>query len=382
MTIKLDHDILYQMTRLTPNLRIPGPTPIPDEVIKSLSRQMINHRGGQYEQMQERITENLKYFFQTNNDIFLLTGSGMGGLEAAVVNFFSKNDKLIFFTCGEFGNRWAEIGKRFGGNVIQIKTQAGMGVNSTRAERVLKENNDAAGVFITHNETSTGVINDIKSVASGVDRHKNKPLFLVDSISAMGAVNLPVDKLGIDVAVSASQKAWMAPPGIAMISVSERAWKRYGRANMPKYYFDLGMYREFAKKNQTPATPAVSTLFGLDRSLEMMKKKRPKSVFQRHSDLKDYFRKKINKTGLELFVNESHASPTLTSIKLPEKTDSHILLQILRDKYNTVIAGGMGETKGKIIRIAHMGYVNRRDLDQVTEALISAFKDMQTAGNS
>src|SRR3989338_10472468 len=143
MTIKLDHDILYQMTRLTPNLRIPGPTPIPDEVIKSLSRQMINHRGGQYEQMQERITENLKYFFQTNNDIFLLTGSGMGGLEAAVVNFFSKNDKLIFFTCGEFGNRWAEIGKRFGGNVIQIKTQAGMGVNSTRAERVLKENNDA-----------------------------------------------------------------------------------------------------------------------------------------------------------------------------------------------------------------------------------------------
>ncbi|OGG05637.1 hypothetical protein A3B48_00795 [Candidatus Gottesmanbacteria bacterium RIFCSPLOWO2_01_FULL_40_10] len=358
------------------NLRIPGPTPIPSEVIKSSARQMINHRGKTYEEIQKRITGNLKYFFQTENDILLLTSSGMGGLEAAVVNFFSPGDKLVFFTCGEFGNRWAEIGKRYGADVVHVKFTPGKRVDKDTVYEILEKNDNVSGVFITHNETATGVINPIPQFSSIISNHKNKPLFLVDSISALGAVDLPADKLGIDVLVTASQKAWMAPPGIAMISVSRRAWNRQVNARMPKYYFDLSMYREFSIKNQTPATPAVGVLYGLDKSLEIMRKEGREEIFKKHTDLKDYIRGKIKSSKLQLFVTDDNASPTVTSIRIPIGIDFHQWIALLREKYKVVVVGGMGETKGKIIRIAHMGYVTKNDLDQTVTALIKSLEKL------
>lgn len=362
------------------NLRIPGPTPLPPSVLKALSSQMINHRGLIYEEIQQRIIKNLKYFFGTKNDIYLLTSSGMGGLEAAIVNFFSNqnsNGQIISLTCGEFGNRWVEIVRRYKLDNSQIDSEPGQAINLTRFKEVLNKEQDVEGVLVTLNETSTGVLNPVKEVASIVHKHKNDPLLLVDAISALGAVDLPMDELGIDVIVTASQKAWMAPPGIAMISVSEKAWERYEFSDLPKYYFDLKMYKEYNQKNQTPATPAVSTLFGLDESLKLMLGEGKAKIFKRHIELRNYLRTEIRKIGLELFVEDKYASPTVTSIKLPVGIDGHKWLTLLKEKYNIILAGGMGETKGKIIRIAHMGYVDKNDLDEVLSALSKTLNDLK-----
>ena len=358
------------------NLRVPGPTPLPPEILDAISQQMINHRGHRYEEIQATIIENLKYFFQTKNDIYLLTSSGMGGLEAAIVNFFSPTDKIVSFTCGEFGNRWAEVARRFGADVIHTKFPPGESVCIDQVKKILSENPDLKGVLFTHSETSTGVLNNIKDLAPLVKNHPNSPLLLIDSISALGAVDLPMDELGIDVLVTASQKAWMAPPGLAMIGVSPFAWEKHKVAKMPRYYFDLSMYKEFAQKNQTPATVAVSVIFGLDCALEMMKKEGREKIFKRHINLTQYFREGIKKLGLELFVNEDSASPTVTSIKIPIGIDGTEWLKLLREKYNVVLAGGMGETKGKIVRVAHMGWVSRKDLEKVLVALEKSLKDI------
>lgn len=186
-----------------------------------------------------------------------------------------------------------------------------------------------------------------------------------------------MDDLGIDVLVSASQKAWMAPPGMAFIAVSKNAWESHKRAKMPRYYWDISMYRTFAEKNQTPATPAVSTLFGLDASLNMMKIEGREKINKRHIQLTTYLRTEIRKLGLELFVSDRDASPTVTSIKLPAGIDSHEWLKILREKYNCVLAGGMGDTKGQIIRVAHMGFVSKSDIDDVVTALKNSLIDFK-----
>lgn len=358
------------------NLRVPGPTPLPPEVLDAISRQMINHRGKSYEEIQKRVIENLQYFYQTENDIFLLTSSGMGGLEAAIVNFFSPGETIVSFTIGEFGNRWAEIGRRFGANVVQVKFTSGTAVTKDEVSKALNSQVNVKGVLFTHNETATGVLNNISDFAPIIHSHADKPLLLIDSISALGSVDLPMDLLGIDVLVSASQKAWMAPPGLAMIAVSQKALEKHKESTMPRYYFDLTMYKEFALKNQTPATPAVSTLFGLDASLNLMKKEGRENIYTRHLRLKDYLRSGIRKIGLELFVNDNNSSPTVTSIIIPNGVDGHEWLKVLREKYHSVLAGGMGDTKGKIIRIAHMGFVKTRDLDEVLAALEKSLAEL------
>ncbi len=362
--------------KISPNLRIPGPTPLPPEVLEAVSKQMINHRGGAYEEIQARVIENLKYFFQTKQDIFLLTSSGMGGLEAAITNFFSPRDVILSFTCGEFGNRWADVARAFSAEVIQVKFPPGKAVDKDEVYKMLNQLPTVKGILLTLNETSTGVLNKIWELVPFIHQHENKPLLLVDAISGLGAIDLPMDELGIDVLVTASQKAWMAPPGIAMIGVSGKAWDYHFNAKMPRYYFNLSMYKEFAQKNQTPATCAVSTIFGLDKALQLMRKEGRENIFKRHLELMKYTREEIKKLGLELFVEDDDASPTVTSIKIPEGVDGHEWLKILREKYNIVLAGGMGETKGKIIRIAHMGWVKREDLKEVIEAIRMSLRDI------
>jgi aspartate aminotransferase-like enzyme len=330
---------------------------------------MINHRGKKYEEIQARVVKNLQYFFQTNNDIYLLTSSGMGGLEAAVVNFFSPGDRIVSFTCGEFGNRWAEVARQFGADVEQVKVPSGTGITKDLVYETLAREKNLAGVLMTLNETATGVFNPVPELAPIIKTHASKPLLLIDSISALGAVDLPMDDLSIDVLVTASQKAWMAPPGLAMIAVSDEAWNRHSTAKMPRYYFDITKYREFSEKNQTPATPAVTTLYGLDASLQMMVKEGKENVFARHLDLMNYTRNGLKKLGLKLFVDEQFASPTVTSFVPPDGMDPHDILTTLKTKYDIVLAGGMGDTKGKILRVAHMGYVSKKEIDEVLHAL-------------
>jgi aspartate aminotransferase-like enzyme len=366
-------DNKYYFPTMT-NLRIPGPTPLPPQVLSSLSQQMINHRSQSYEKIHQEVVKNLQYFFQTKNPIYLITASGTAGLETAVVNFFSPGDTVVFFTCGEFGNRWAEIGRRFGLKVTQIKSPDGAGVKKEIVKKTLSKMKDVSGVFITHNETSTGVLNNLFEITPIVKGHPSKPLLLVDSVSALGAVDLPMDKLGIDVLVTATQKAWMSPPGMAMIAVSPSAWKKHKQSAMPKYYFDLSLYEKFAQKNQTPATPSVPVLFSLQAALTLMKKQGKEKIFKNHLYFRDYFRKEIKKLGLKLLVADQEASPTVTSIYPPKGIDEKIWRQLLIEKYQVIIAGGMGKLKGKIIRIAHLGYVSKKDLVQVLSALRKSLK--------
>ena len=350
------------------NLRIPGPTPLPAQVLTSLSQQVISHRGKSFEKVYQDVVTNLQYFFQTKNPIYLLTASGTAGLETAIVNFFSPGDTVIFFTCGEFGNRWAEIGRRYGLNVNQVKFPEGTAVKKEVVQKTLEKTKNLAAVFITHNETGTGVLNNLFEIAPLVKSHSSKPLLLVDSVSALGGVDLPMDKLGIDVLITASQKAWMSSPGMAMIAVSPYAWEKHQKSTFPRYYFDLSLYEKFGQKNQTPATPAVSVLFSLQTALSLMKKEGRKKIFKKHLELRDYFRRQIKKIGLKLVVSDNEASPTVTSIWPPEGVDETSWRKLLREKYDLVIAGGMGELKGKIVRVAHMGYVSKSDLDQVIDS--------------
>ncbi len=358
------------------NLRIPGPTPLSAKVLSSLSQQVISHRGKDYEKIHQEIVSDLQYFFQTKNPIYLLTASGTAGLETAIVNFFSPGDSVIFFTCGEFCNRWAEIGKRYGLNVNQVKFPEGTAVKKEIVQQTLLKTKKLAGVFITHNETGTGVLNNLFAIAPIVKRHPDKPLLLVDSISALGGVNLPMDRLKIDVLITASQKAWMSSPGISMIAISHAAWERQKISKIPKYYLDLSLYEKFSQKNQTPATPAVSVLFSLHTALKLMKKQGREKIFKKHLELKDYFRKQLKKISLKLVVDDKEASPTVTSIWPPEGVDEASWRKLLRERYNTVIAGGMGGLKGKIVRVAHMGYVSKKDLDRVLISFKKSLKKM------
>lgn len=358
------------------NLRIPGPTPLSPEVLSSLSQPMISHRGKSYEKIHQEVVANLQYFFQTKNPIYLLTASGTAGLETAVVNFFSPGDPVVFFTCGEFGNRWAEIGRRYGLNINQVKFPEGTALKKEIVQQTLLKTKKLAGVFITHNETGTGVLNDLFAIAPIVKNHPDQPLLLVDSVSALGAVDLPMDKLRIDVLVSASQKAWMSSPGLVMIAVSPYAWEKHQLSTFPRYYFDLSLYEKFGQKNQTPATPAVSVLFSLQTALTLMKKQGKENVFKKHLDLRDYFRKEIKKLGLTLLVSDQEASPTVTAIFPPKGIDEKTWRNLLKEKYALIIAGGMGELKGKIVRVAHMGYVSKKDLDQVLIAFKKSLKEI------
>lgn len=356
------------------NLRIPGPTPLAPQVLTSLSQQMISHRGKGYEKIHQKVVGDLQYFFQTKNPVYILTASGTGGLEAAVVNFFSPCDSVIFFTCGEFGNRWTEIGRRFGLKVTQIKFSDGIGVNKEVVKKTLSQTKKIAGIFITHNETSTGVLNNLFEIAPIIKNHPSNPLLLVDSVSSLGAVDLPMDKLKIDVLITASQKAWMSSPGLAMIAVSPYGWEKHQKSTLPKYYFDLSLYEKFNQKNQTPATPAVSVLFSLQSALGIMKKEGREKIFQKHLYLKNYFRAEVKKLGLKLLVDDINASPTVTSLFPPAGIDEKVWRNLLKEKYDLIIAGGMGKLKGKLVRVAHMGYVSKSDLNQVVDAFKKSLK--------
>lgn len=351
------------------NLRIPGPTPLPDQVRQAVSRQMISHRGGDYEAIHSRAVAGVKQFLQTENEVFLLTSSGMGGLETALVNFFSPGDKILSLYCGEFGQRWAEVAKAFGAQVIEEKFEMGTAVSVEKTAATLEKHKDVKGVLITLNETSTGVLNPVAKLAEVIKKHPAKPLILVDGISGFGAIDLAVDKIGVDVAVSATQKAWMSPPGLAIISVSSKAWERHKTAKMPRYYFDLTQFKEFGLKNQTPATPAVATLYGLDAALKLMLEEGREKVFARHLRLRDYTRKKIKALGYKLMVEDEAASPTVTSFWVPEGKEAKAWLKEIKEKHKIVLTGGMGEMKEKIIRVAHMGWVKESDLDPVFKAL-------------
>ncbi len=349
------------------NLRIPGPTPCPDDVLKEMSRQMMNHRGPEFAKILNDVTANLKKVFQTNNEVFTLTSSGTGGLEAAIVNMLSPGDKVLGISIGNFGDRFASIARIYGAEVIPLSFEWGKAANIDDIRKALNDNPAVKAVLVTHNETSTGVTNDLGAISKVVKEFDK--LLLVDAVSSMSSINLPVDDWNCDVVVSGSQKGWMVPPGLAMVSVSKKAWEANAKAKMPRFYWDFTKAKNSLEKYQTPWTPAISVVFAMDKALQLMLEEGLENIFARHVRIADMTRKGLKDLGLPLFADEKYASNTVTSVLAPEGLDVKKLLKILREQYDIVLGGGQLHLAGKIFRIGHLGYVNENDIKEVFNKL-------------
>lgn len=349
------------------NLRVPGPTPLPDEVLRVMSKQMINHRGVEFGQMLSEVTAKLKQLFQTKDDVFLLTGSGTGGLEAAIVNTLSPGDKVLSVSIGVFGERFAAIAQQFGAEVIPLGFEWGQAADADAVRQALHAEPEIKAVLVTHNETSTGVTNDLASISSVVKEFDK--LLLVDAISGLGSINLPIDEWHCDVTVTGSQKGWMVPPGMAMVSMSEEAWRAQANAKMPRFYWDFARAKSYLERGQTPWTPAITIVFALSVSLEMMLTEGLPNIIARHARLGKVARDGVKSLGLSLFAEESHASNTVTAVAASDGLDTKKMLKILREEHQIVLAGGQQRLDGKIFRIGHLGWVSEDDIETVISAL-------------
>jgi aspartate aminotransferase-like enzyme len=349
------------------NLRIPGPTPCPDEVLQAMTKQMINHRGEEFQQILNDVTANLKQLFQTKGDVFVLTSSGTGGMEAAIVNMLSPGDKVLSISIGLFGERFASVAQQFGAEVIPLHYEWGRAADIDDIRRALQNEPEIKAVLVTHNETSTGVTNDLASISSMVKEFDK--LLIVDAMSSLGCINLPVDDWHCDVTITCSQKGWMAPPGLAMVSLSPEAWQAHAKAKMPRFYWDFTRAKSYLEKGQTPWTPGVSTVYALSASLVLVLKEGLSNRLARHARVGKFTRDGLKSLGLSLFADENYASNAVTAIAATNGLDTKRLLKIMREEHQVVLGGGQGKLDGKIFRIGHMGWVTEDDIEPVISAL-------------
>ena len=362
------------------NLRIPGPTPCPPEVLAAVSKQMINHRGPEMAAMMKRVTETLQDFLETRNEVLLVSASGTGGLEAAIVNTLSPKDRVLGISIGAFGDRICKIAETYGADVRRLEFEWGTAASPDQIRQALRQESGVRAVLVTHNETSTGVTNPLAEICEVV-KSESDALILVDGISSAGSIPLPVDEWGIDVLVSGSQKGWAVPPGLAIMAVGPRAWQAAERATMPRFYFDLDAHRKSAENGQTPWTPTLPVIFGLDVSLDLMVREGKEAIFARHARIGAHTRERVKALGLELFADARFASNTVTSVKVPDGVDGKELTKTLREKYDTVLGGGQRSLAGRIFRLGHLGWVSEDDLERALDALAEALPKLGFAAS-
>jgi len=351
------------------NLRIPGPTPVPPEVAAAIALPVINHRGPEFAAILQRVTGHLQHFFQTSQPVLGFPSAGTGAMEAAIINCFSPGDEVLVVTIGVFGDRLAKIAELFGLQVTRVEAQWGQAANLEAVANQLDRLPNIRGVLITHNETSTGVTNDLQVLAQLVRKQRPETLIIVDAVSSLGCVDLRMDEWELDVVFTASQKGWMLPPGLAMVGVSERAWAATKRATLPRFYWDYQIVRKSLDKGQTPYTPPVNLYFGLDVALEMMRTEGREAIFARHKRVADLTRERARTLGLQLFAEPSHASNTVTAIQVPAGIEAKALTRALRENEGVVIAGGQEKLEGQIFRIGHLGYVHEAEIVACMDAL-------------
>ena len=341
-------------------LLAPGPTPVPEEVLNVMALPIIHHRAPMYKEVFAKVAEDLKYVFQTENDVIVFASSGTGAMEASVSNVFCKGDKVLVIRGGKFGERWGEISEAYGLNPIYIDVDWGKAVTVDEVKKILDANNDIRGIMIQASETSTGVKHPVKEIAALV-KDNDECVMIVDGITAVGVFNVETDNWGLDIVVSGSQKAFMLPPGLAFASVSEKAWKFIDKSDLPRYYFDFKKERKNLKKNQNAYTPAVSLIIGLSKVLDMIKEEGLENVFKRHELLARATREAVKALGLKLFAPDS-PSDSVTAVYAPEGIDGQDIVKLLRNDQKITIAGGQGDAKGKIFRLSHIGYFDKFDI--------------------
>ena len=348
----------------------PGPTPIPNEVALAMSETMIHHRTPQFNKVFEEARQGLKKLFATKNDVLMLASSGTGAMEASIANLFSPGDKVLVINGGKFGERWLNISNAYGLSPVELKVEWGKAVKVDEVEKQLNAHPDLQGVMIQASETSTTALHPVKEIARLT---KNGPLFLVDGVTAVGVFSVPVDEWGIDVLVTGSQKALMLPPGLGFIALSDRAWEKTKKAKLPRFYFDLNLERKNQQKGSGAFTPAVSLIFGVRASLHMVEREGLDNVYARHARMSRATRAAAIALGLKLLAPDS-PSPAATGIFLPQGIDADRVLEYLRDHMGVVLAEGQDQLKGKVIRIAHVGYMGAFDVITAIAALEMALR--------
>lgn len=358
-------------------LLIPGPTPVPQSILLSGAHPMVNHRGPEFAKVIAECTEGLKYVYRTQEDVYVLTGSGTGGLEASVVNVLSPGDKVLSVSIGVFGDRYASIAKTYGADVEGLNFPYGQAAHpgQIRDRLAADSGKEIKAVLITHNETSTGVMNDLSVIGPLVREHG--ALLLVDGISSLLSTDCQTDAWGLDIVVGDAQKAFMIPPGICFISTSPRARAAMETATMPRFYWDLKRARTSLEQGQTPWTPAVPQFRQLADALKLIQEEGLEQSFARHARLARMTRAGVQALGLKLFAADpARASNAVTAICRPEGVKTADLRKVLRDKYGVVLAGGQGKIKDDIFRIGHLGFVGETDIIAALGALGLALKEL------
>jgi len=356
------------MRGMEQNLRTPGPTPIPPAVREAQAQQMIDHRGTEFAELLRETSAGLAELIATSGEILLLTGSGSGALEAAVVNTLSPGDRVLVVTIGAFGDRFALIAAAFGADVERFEVEWGDAADPAALRDHLAGHEPYRAVLVTHNETSTGVANPLRELASVVRDAPGNPLLLVDGISGLGAMPFEMDAWGVDLVVSASQKAWMASPGIAIAAIGERARDAGERATMPRFYWDFTEARKWAGKGQTPWTPAISVLYGLRIGVQRLRDEGRERTWARHAAIATGVVAGIEALGLRPVAPSAHRSATVTAAWLPDGVEWAPFNAAMRAR-GLVIAGGQDRLAGRILRFGHMGDVGIEEMADAIEVM-------------
>ncbi len=363
----------------TVQLRIPGPTPLPETVREAGSRQMVNHRGPEFKELLARVTAGMKKGFRTDAEVLILTSSGTGALEAAVVNTLSPGDSVLSVNIGVFGDRFAKIARAYGAEVSTLTVEPGKAAHPADVGAHLRDmaadGKPATAVLVTFNETSTGVTNPLEEIAREIHQNAPDALILVDAVSGLGAIPLDMDGWGLDVVTTGSQKSWMVPPGLAMVALSPRAWAAVEQAKMPRFYFDLTLHRDAMAKGETPWTPAISVAFGLDEGVKLIDAEGYPAIFARHAACGAAARAGLKSLGVRLLADPEVASNTVTSAWLPDGVEWSALNKACRAR-GLVLAGGQGPLTGKIFRVGHLGSVSTDDIVRCMEILEEALAEL------
>ncbi|MDX1978235.1 MAG: alanine--glyoxylate aminotransferase family protein [Pseudanabaenaceae cyanobacterium bins.68] len=349
---------------------IPGPTPVPEQALLALAKAPIGHRSGDFSKVMADVTGKLKWLHQTENDVLILTASGTGAVEAAIINFLSKGDRVLVGENGKFGERWGDVCDAYGIAAERIKAEWGQPLDPEvfRAQLEADTEKQIKAVIITHSETSTGVLNDLETINKYVKAH-GEALIIVDAVTSLGAMNVPIDQWGLDVVASGSQKGYMIPPGLGFVAVGAKAWAAYQRADLPRYYLDLGKARKDAAKNSTPFTSSVNMIMALQVTLGMMQREGLEQIFARHLRHRDATRAAVRAMGLDLLTSDACASGSITSVLPPASAGAEKIRATIKKHFDVVLAGGQDHLAGKIFRIGHIGFVSDRDILTAISAL-------------
>lgn len=355
-------------------LLAPGPTPVPETVALEMAQPMLHHRTPQFSAIFAEAAEDAKYLFQTQQDVLILASTGTGGMEGCITNLFSPGDKVLVVNGGKFGERWGKISEAYGLKVVEIKVEWGTAVDPKAVEALLEKEKDIRGILVQASETSTTAAHPIEAL-SRLTRDRDDLLLVVDAITGLGVFNLPMDEWGIDALITGSQKALELPPGLALVGLSEKAMKFNEKSTCPRFYFDFKKEKKNLADKTSAYTPAVSLIIGLRAVLKSIKEEGLENVFARHNRLARATRAATQAMGLKMVAPDCPAD-SATGVFVPEGVDGGKLVKMIRDEFGVTLAGGQDQWKGKVLRIAHLGYVDTFDVVIAISALEMALKKM------